>query len=91
MGSPRVAVIFVFSDVGLQAAMAATKTIPIVFATGSDSVAAAIDPTEARKRLKVAAPAGAEACRWTFGGMVMTTIGYERSRRSWSPCNPTSS
>ena len=38
--SRRVAVIFVFSSVGLQAAMAATKTIPIVFVTGSDPVAA---------------------------------------------------
>ena len=36
--SRRVAVIFVFSDVGTQAAMAATKTIPIVFLTGSDPV-----------------------------------------------------
>src|SRR6516162_397172 len=38
--SRRVAVIFISSDVGLQAAMAATKTIPIVFVTGRDPVAA---------------------------------------------------
>jgi hypothetical protein len=30
-------------------------------------------------------------CGWTFGGTAMTSIGYERSRRSWSACNPTSS
>jgi putative ABC transport system substrate-binding protein len=46
--SRRVAVIFVFSDVGLQAAMAATKTIPIVFQTGSDPVAAGFVPSLAR-------------------------------------------
>src|SRR5262252_1788194 len=46
--SRRVAVIFVFSSVGLQAAMAATKTIPIVFATGSDPVAAGFVPSLAR-------------------------------------------
>ena len=46
--SRRVAVIFVFSAVGLQAAMAATKTIPIVFATGSDPVAAGFVPSLAR-------------------------------------------
>jgi hypothetical protein len=28
---------------------------------------------------------------WTFGGPVVTSIEYERSRRSWSACNPTSS
>jgi putative ABC transport system substrate-binding protein len=44
----RVAVIFVFSDVGLQAAMAATKTIPIVFATGSDPIAAGFVSSLAR-------------------------------------------
>jgi putative ABC transport system substrate-binding protein len=38
--SRRVAVIFVTPDVGVQAAMAATKTIPIVFTTASDPVAA---------------------------------------------------
>jgi putative ABC transport system substrate-binding protein len=34
----RVAVIFVVTDVAVQSAMAATKTIPIVFTTGSDPV-----------------------------------------------------
>ena len=39
--SRRVAVIFAAGpDVGLQAAMVATKTIPIVFVTGSDPIAA---------------------------------------------------
>jgi putative ABC transport system substrate-binding protein len=38
----------VFSDVGTQAAMAATKTIPIVFLTGSDPVAAGYVPSLAR-------------------------------------------
>jgi putative ABC transport system substrate-binding protein len=36
----KVAVIFAITDVGLQSAMEATKTIPIVFVTGSDPVAA---------------------------------------------------
>jgi putative ABC transport system substrate-binding protein len=36
--SRRVAVILVSPDVGVQAAMAATKTIPIVFTTASDPV-----------------------------------------------------
>jgi putative ABC transport system substrate-binding protein len=44
----RVAVIFVSPDVGVQAAMAATKTIPIVFTTASDPVAAGFVPGLAR-------------------------------------------
>ena len=46
--SRRVAVIFAGPDVGLQAAMAATKTIPVVFVTGSDPVAAGFVPSLAR-------------------------------------------
>jgi putative ABC transport system substrate-binding protein len=47
--SRRVAVIFAAGpDVGTQAAMAATKTIPIVFLTGSDPVAAGYVPSLAR-------------------------------------------
>ena len=47
--SRRVAVIFAAGpDVGTQAAMAATKTIPIVFVTGSDPVAAGFVPSLAR-------------------------------------------
>src|SRR6516162_4733220 len=33
----------------------------------------------------------AATCRWTFEGAAATTFGCERSRRSWSACNPTSS
>ena len=33
----------------------------------------------------------AATCGWTFVGAAVTPIGYERSRRSWSACNPTSS
>jgi putative tryptophan/tyrosine transport system substrate-binding protein len=33
----------------------------------------------------------AATCGWTFGGAALTTIGYQRSRRSWWACNPTSS
>ena len=47
--SRRVAVIFATaSDVVVQAAIAATKTIPIVFVTGSDPVAAGFVPSLAR-------------------------------------------
>jgi putative tryptophan/tyrosine transport system substrate-binding protein len=46
--SRRVAVIFVVGDVGTQAAIAATKTIPIVFSTGSDPVAAGFVPSLSR-------------------------------------------
>jgi len=31
----------------------------------------------------------AARCGWTFVGPALTSIGYERSRRSWSACNPT--
>jgi putative ABC transport system substrate-binding protein len=30
----------------------------------------------------------AATCGWTFGGTAKTAIGYERSHRSWSACNP---
>ena len=33
----------------------------------------------------------AATCGWTFVGAAVTPIGYERSRGSWSACNPTSS
>src|SRR5215468_1137243 len=33
----------------------------------------------------------AATCGSTFVGPAVTSIGYERSRRSWSACNPTSS
>jgi putative tryptophan/tyrosine transport system substrate-binding protein len=46
--SRRVAAIFAGPDVGIQAAMAATKTIPIVFATASDPVAAGFVASLAR-------------------------------------------
>jgi hypothetical protein len=36
-------------------------------------------------------PMNAKTCGWTFGGTAVTAIGYERLRRSWSACNPTSS
>jgi hypothetical protein len=29
----------------------------------------------------------AATCGWTFGGPGVTSIGYGRSRRSWSACN----
>ena len=46
--SRRVAVMFVSPDVGVQVAMAATKTIPIVFTTASDPVAAGFVPSLGR-------------------------------------------
>ena len=33
----------------------------------------------------------AATCESTFVGPATTSIGYKRSRRSWSVCNPTSS
>jgi hypothetical protein len=33
----------------------------------------------------------AAMCGWTFDGAAVTPIGYQRSRRSWSACNPISS
>jgi putative tryptophan/tyrosine transport system substrate-binding protein len=46
--SRRVEVIFAVSDVGVQAVIAATKTIPIVFVTASDPVAAGFVPSLSR-------------------------------------------
>jgi ABC-type uncharacterized transport system substrate-binding protein len=46
--SRKVPAIFAGPDVGIQAAMAATKTIPIVFATASDPVAAGFVASLAR-------------------------------------------
>jgi putative tryptophan/tyrosine transport system substrate-binding protein len=46
--SRRVAVIFASTDIGVHAAMTATKTIPIVFTTASDPVAAGFVPSLGR-------------------------------------------
>jgi len=46
--SRRVAVIFATPDVGVRAAMAATRTIPIVFTTASDPVVAGFVPSLGR-------------------------------------------
>src|SRR5260370_42672618 len=46
--SRRVAVIFATPGVGVRAAMAATKTIPIVFTTASDPVVAGFVPIPGR-------------------------------------------
>jgi hypothetical protein len=43
------------------------------------------------KRLRTWVGPMAATCGWRFGRAAVTTIGYERSRRSWSACNPTSS
>ena len=43
------------------------------------------------KRLRAWVGPMAATCGSTFGGTAMTAIGHERSRRSWSACNPTSS
>jgi hypothetical protein len=44
-----------------------------------------------RKRLRAWVGPMAATCGSTFGGAAVTSIGCERSRRSWSACNPTSS
>ena len=44
-----------------------------------------------RKRLRTWGGPILVTCGWTFGGPAVTSIGYERSRRSWSACDPTSS
>jgi hypothetical protein len=44
-----------------------------------------------RKRLRTWVGPMAATCAWTFVGPAVTSIGYERSRRSWSACNLTSS
>ena len=41
------------------------------------------------KRLRAWVGPMAATCGWIFGGTAVTTIGRERSRRSWSACNPT--
>ena len=42
------------------------------------------------KRLWTWVGSMAATCRRTFGGTAVTPIGYQRSRRNWSACNPTS-
>ena len=42
-----------------------------------------------RRRLRAWVGSRAATCGWTFVGAALTSIGYERSRRSWSACNPT--
>ena len=48
-------------------------------------------PTYPRSRKHLRAWVGpmAVTCGWTFGGPAVTSIGYERPRRSQSACNPT--
>jgi putative ABC transport system substrate-binding protein len=43
-----------------------------------------------RRRLRTWVGAMAATCGWTLVGAALTSIGYERSRGSWSACNPTS-
>jgi hypothetical protein len=43
------------------------------------------------KRLRIWVGPKAAICAWTFVGPAVTPIGYQRSRKSWSACNPTSS
>jgi hypothetical protein len=44
-----------------------------------------------RRHLRTWVGPMAATCGWTFVGPALTPIGYERSCRSWSACNPTSS
>ena len=44
-----------------------------------------------RKRLRTWVGPIPATCGWTFVGSAVTSIGCERSRGSWSACNPTSS
>ena len=44
-----------------------------------------------RKRSRAWVGPMAATCGWTSVRRALTPIGYERSRRSWSACNPTSS
>jgi hypothetical protein len=44
-----------------------------------------------RKRWRAWAGPMVATSRWSLAGTAMTTIGYERSRKSWLACSPTSS
>ena len=50
-----------------------------------------VDTLRSLKRLRAWVGPMAATCGWTFGGTAVTSIECERSRRSWSACNPTSS
>jgi hypothetical protein len=49
-----------------------------------------LTPLLSRKRLRTWVGPLAATCGRTFGGVALTPIGFERSRRSWSGCSPTS-
>jgi hypothetical protein len=59
----------------------ATKTVPFI----------SLASLRSRKCLRTWVGRMGATCVWTFVGPALTPIGYERSRRSWSACTPTSS
>jgi hypothetical protein len=58
---------------------------------GSDENDPASPLLRSRKRLRAWVGPGAATFESTFVGAPVTAIGYQRLRRSWSACNPTSS
>ena len=67
------------------------RRIGVLVGGGDENDCLRLISPRSRKRLRVWVGLMAATSGWTFVGAAVTTIGYERSRRSWSICDPTSS
>jgi hypothetical protein len=67
------------------------RRIGVLIGGDENDAAAKLRLSSSLKRLRTWVGPMAATCGWTFGGAALTSIGYERSRRNWSACNPTSS
>ena len=66
------------------------RRIGVLMPQEENDVRGSVATLRSLKRLRTWVGPMAARYGWTFVGQAVTRIGYERSRRSWSTCNPMS-